>query len=89
MRACMKRQLRECREHSNKKFGFGTILFSLFFERVLILSPKEIVRGHVASFPVVCRWEALIPRQEGGRSIEAFDEKIFDWWVQHISAIED
>jgi hypothetical protein len=31
MLTCMKRQLIECREHSNKKFRFGTILCSFFF----------------------------------------------------------
>jgi hypothetical protein len=43
MITCMKRQLTECHEHSNKKFGFGTILCSFFFERVPILSPRETV----------------------------------------------
>jgi hypothetical protein len=53
------------------------------------LSPRETVRGHVASFPAVCRWEALFPRQGGGRTIEAFDDKFFDWWARQIPAIED
>jgi hypothetical protein len=43
----------------------------------------------VASFPIVCRWVALLPRQGGGTTIEAFDDKFFDWWAQHIPAIED
>jgi hypothetical protein len=43
----------------------------------------------VASFPAVCRWEALFPRQGGGRTIEAFDDTFFDWWSGQILAIED
>ena len=53
------------------------------------MSPRETVRGHVASFPVVCRWVALLPRQGGGRTIEAFDDNFFDWWALHIPVIED
>jgi hypothetical protein len=56
MLVCMKRQLTECRRRTNKNFGFGTILCSFFFERVPSLSPRETVRGHIASFPAVCRW---------------------------------
>jgi hypothetical protein len=32
-------------------FRFGTILCSLFFERVPSLSLRETVRGHIASSP--------------------------------------
>jgi hypothetical protein len=37
----------------------------------------------------VSRWEALLPRQGGGRTIEAFDDKFFDWWARQIPVIED
>jgi hypothetical protein len=74
----MKRQLTECHGWSNKNFRFGTILCSFFFERVPSLSPQETVRGHVALLPTVCIWVALIPRQGGGRTIEAFDDVFFD-----------
>jgi hypothetical protein len=43
----------------------------------------------VASFLVVCRWETLFPRQRGGRTIEAFDEKFFNLWAWNIPTIED
>jgi len=39
---------------------------------------QEIVQGHTATFPAVCRWETLLPRQGGGRTVEAFDDKFFD-----------
>jgi hypothetical protein len=86
---CMKRQLTECRMQRHKNFGFGTILCAFFFERVPSLSPREIVRGHVASSPAVNRWATLLPRQGGGRTIEAFDDKFFYWWSRQIPAIED
>jgi hypothetical protein len=43
----------------------------------------------VASFPTVHRWATLLPRQGGGRTIEAFDDKFFDWWAREILVIED
>jgi hypothetical protein len=76
---CMKRQIIECRRRTNKKFGFDTMLCSFLFKWVAIISPRETVRGHVAFFPAVIRWEVLQPRQGGGRTIEGFDDKFFDW----------
>jgi hypothetical protein len=58
----MKRQLTDCRQREHRNFGFGTILCSFFFERVPCFSPRMIVRGHLATFPAVCRWAALLPR---------------------------
>jgi hypothetical protein len=49
----MKRQLTDCRQRTHRNFGFGTILCSFFFERVLCFSPHMTVRGHLATFPVV------------------------------------
>jgi hypothetical protein len=31
----------------------------------------------------------LLPRKWRGRTIEAFDDKFFDWWSRQIPAIED
>jgi len=89
MLLCMKRQLTESCRHTNNNFGFGTVLCSFFFKRVPSLSPKETVQGHIASFPALCRWMVLMPRQGGGRTQEAFDNKFFDWWAHQILAIED
>jgi hypothetical protein len=57
--------------------------------RVPSLSPRETVWGHIASFLSLCRWEVLLPRQGGGRTQEAFDDKFFDWWARQIPVIED
>jgi hypothetical protein len=86
---CMKRQLTECRGREKKNFGFRTILCSFCFERVPSLSLRETVWGHMASLPTVCIWVALLSRQGGGRTIEAFDDTFFDWWSRPIPAIED
>jgi hypothetical protein len=40
---CMKRQLTECRIRENQNFGFGTVLCSFFFERVLSHIPREMI----------------------------------------------
>jgi hypothetical protein len=37
----------------------------------------------------VCRWAVLLPRQGGGRTIEAFDDDFFSWLSRQIPAIED
>jgi hypothetical protein len=47
------------------------------------------VRGHLATFPAVCRWASLLPRQGGGRTVEAFDDDFFAWLSRQIPAIED
>jgi hypothetical protein len=85
----MRRQLTDCRERTHRNFGFGTILCSFFFERVPCFSPRVTVRGHLASFPAVCRWATLLPRQGGGRTVEAFNDDFFAWLSRQIPMIED
>jgi hypothetical protein len=85
----MKRQLTDCRQRDQRNFGFGTILCSFFFERVPCFSPRMTVRGHLATFPAVCRWAALLPRQGGGRTVESFNDDFFAWLSRQIPAIED
>jgi hypothetical protein len=86
---CMKRQLTDCRQRTQRNFEFGTILCSFFFERVSSFSPRVVVRGHHASFPVVCRWAVLLPQQGGGRTNESFDDDFFAWLSWQIPVIED
>jgi hypothetical protein len=57
---CMKRQLTDFRQRTQRNFGFGTILCSFVFERVLSFSPRVVVRGHLASFSAVFRWAVLL-----------------------------
>jgi hypothetical protein len=76
---CMKRQLIDCYQRTQRNFGFGMILCSFFFERVSCFSPREVVRGHKASFLSICRWAVLLPRQSGGRTNESFDDDFFAW----------
>ena len=59
---CMKRKLTDWCLWTHRNFGFGTIMCSFFFERVLSFSPRVVVRGNQASLPTVCRWEVLLPR---------------------------
>jgi hypothetical protein len=37
----------------------------------------------------VSRWATLLPRQGGGRTIEVFNDKFFDWWAREILVIKD
>jgi hypothetical protein len=50
---CMKRKLTDWRLRNQRNFGFGTIIFSFFFERVSSFIPQEVVRGHQASLPTL------------------------------------
>jgi hypothetical protein len=59
--ASMTGQLTACRQRTHRNFRFGTILCSFFFERVPCFSPRLTVRGHLATFPAVCRWATLLP----------------------------
>jgi hypothetical protein len=86
---CMKRQLTDCRQWTQMNFRFGTILCSFFFERVPSFSPRVAVREHQASFPAVCRWAVLLPRQGFGRTVESFDDDFFAWLSRQIPVIED
>jgi hypothetical protein len=83
---CMKRQLTKFWIQEHQKFGFGTILCSFSFERVPSLIPRETIRGHEASLPMLCIWVTLLSRQGGGRTIEGFDDNFFDWWSWKIMA---
>jgi hypothetical protein len=85
----MTRQLTDCRQRMHRNFGFATILCSFFFERVPCFSPQMTVRGHLATVPAVCRWAALLSRQGGGRTVEAFNDNFFAWLSRKIPAIED
>jgi hypothetical protein len=87
--ASMTGQLTTCRQRTHRNFGFGTILCSFFFERVPCFSPRMTVQGHLATFPAVCRWAALLPRQGGGRTMEAFNDEFFTRLSWQIPAIED
>jgi hypothetical protein len=72
-----------------KTLGLG-LFYVPFSSRGYPVSVRERqIRGHVASLPAVCIWAALLPRQGGGRTIEAFDDNFFDWWSRQILAIED
>jgi hypothetical protein len=85
----MKRQLTDFRQRTHRNFRFRTIMCSFFFERVPCFSPRMTVRGHLATFPAVCRWAALLPRQGGGRTVESFNDDFFAWISQQIPAIEE
>jgi hypothetical protein len=63
----MKINMTGCKMRKKKKFGFGIVLCAFFFERVMGLIPKERVRGHIGTYPALCRWVSLMPHQgEGG-----------------------
>jgi hypothetical protein len=85
----MKIQLTECKLRKKKNFGFRTVLCAFFFERVSGLSPKESIRGHIATYPTLCRWVSLMPLQGAGGVRESYDDEFFDWWRRQIPTIED
>jgi hypothetical protein len=86
---CMKRQLTDCQLWNQRNFGFRKILCSFFFKRLPSFSPREVVWGHQASLPAICRWVVLLPRQGGRRTNESFDDEFFAWLLRQIPVIED
>ena len=56
----MKTQLTECKERKDKKFGYGSILCSFFFERVPGLSSRVDVPPHSLRNLALTRWAEIL-----------------------------
>jgi len=76
----MKAQLTTFRKGKTKTFGYGSILLSFFFERVLAMSPRVDFGPHAAMIPAMGRWTSLMLRLGAGRLLRLFDDEYFGWW---------
>lgn len=85
----MKAQLTTCRMGKKKTFGYGSILLSLFFERVPGMSPRVDFGPHAMMIPTMGRSTSLMFRLGGGQLQRYFDDEYFGWWSRQIVALED
>jgi hypothetical protein len=53
MLSCMKMRFIDFKLRNDKNVGFGSILRTLFFERVPMLSPRSHIIGHLQPWPMM------------------------------------
>jgi len=81
--ASLKSQLTSIKRGQSKNFGYGTILCSFFFERVLALCPRVVVSIITPQDPRMGRWARLMKHLGGGDVPQtAFNDDFFSWWDQ-------
>lgn len=86
----VKKQLTSIKKSNTKHFGYGTILCTLFFERIWGLRPKVLSTISGLRDPHIGRWDDLMKRIGGGEVPKTnFDDDFFLWWEQQVISIED
>ena len=72
-----------------RNFGFGNILSTFFFERVLGLSPRVEIPPNGVRDLAQRRWENVMHRLGGGRVANPYPADFFPWWWRQIITIDD
>ena len=85
----MKQHLSDYKMYRVRKFGFGNILSTFFFERVLGISPRVDVPPHGVQDPAQQHWEDAMRRLGGGRVSNPYPTDFFPWWWRQKVAIDD
>ena len=76
----MKQQLSYYNMGRVRNFGFGSILSTFFFKRVLGLIPRVDIPPHrVRDLAERC-WENVMRRLGGGRVANPYPAGFFPWW---------
>ena len=78
----MKQQLTDCKLGKTKNFGFTSILSTLFFKRVPVLSPRVEVPPQILQGPSQTRWAEMMLRLGGGGTPTPFPPDFYHWWQQ-------
>ena len=71
-------------------FGYGTFLYTFFFERAPGLHPKIISTVNSPCDPWIARWAD--PMKKLGRSEVTWtnwDDEFFLWWGEQVISVED
>ena len=89
IRENMVKQLTACHEGQKKEFGYGSLLFSFFFEKVLGLQLKMVVELPPPSVPRMLRWGVMFFRLGGGVSARFYDDAYFNWRDRQVCGIDD
>ena len=73
-----------------KNFGYGTILHSFFFKKVIGLRPKVSTSISSLRDPRTGRWVDLMKCFRGEDMPRmTFDDEFFTWWDQKIIAVDE
>ena len=89
MLVSLKRQLSLCKRQVNHDCSFGTLLCSLFFEKILTLRPHIQLLDGGPREPRMCRWGWLLCRGGGGVVGRVFQPEFFSHWDQMPLYIDD
>ena len=86
----MKKQLTSIRKEKTRHFGYGTILMTLFFEKIPGLWPKVISSINSPRDPRISQWADLMKRLgESEVPRTTWDDEFFQWWEEQAIAVED
>ena len=86
----MKNQLTSIQKGQKNNFGYGTILCSFFFEKVLGLRPKVLSTISSPRDPRMGTWVDLMKRLGSGGVLRmTFDDEFFAWWDQQFITVND
>jgi hypothetical protein len=85
----MKIQLTDCKQGKKRNFGFASILYSFFFERILGLSPRVDITPHGKRDPAMSWWTNMMRWLGGDRVPIPYNDEFFFWWYQHVITIND
>ena len=86
----MKQQLTSIRQAKTKKFGYGTILMTFFFEKIPALRPRVISTISSPQDPRISRWADMMKRLGGSEVPQTtWDDQFFLWWGEQIIAVDD
>jgi hypothetical protein len=84
----IKKQLTKCRRGDLKKFEYGSLLVSLFLERVPLLRLQVEWNLPAPRDPRMLRWCQLMARHVA-RSIIKYDDTFFDWIQPQMLMVDD
>ena len=85
----LKVELMACKTQTQHSIGYGTIIVSLFLERVPIMRPRMSLGPFDTREPRQGRWSSLNPRIGGGLIWHFFEEDFFQWLHGQIVMIND
>lgn len=88
MLASIHTQLTAYKTGRQKNFGYGSLICSLFFERIPTLNPRVSLSSPPPRQPWMMRWTRLWYRLGGGPTCH-YDEDFFNWWARVTFCVDE
>lgn len=79
--ASIRTHLMTCKVGQKKNFGYGSLICSFFFKRILTLAPRVSLPPSPMREPQMRRW-TLLWYCLGGGPPRHYNEDFFNWWTQ-------